>query len=85
MHINYGNILLPYFQALYQKAESLYQLGRYEHALVFYHRGHRLRPELDQFRIGINKSQDAILGLGLKYSVMVSLRCSKPVTFHNQH
>ena len=71
MNTNYGNIFWPYFQALYQKAESLYQLGRYEHALVFYHRGHRLRPELDQFRIGINKSQDAILGLGLKYPVMV--------------
>merc|ERR1711937_1018486 len=42
--------------------EALYQLGRYEHALVYYHRGHKLRPELDHFRIGIQKSQDAILG-----------------------
>merc|ERR1719167_1904866 len=49
-------------EALYQKAETLYQLGRYEHALVYYHRGHKLRPELDHFRIGIQKSQDAILG-----------------------
>merc|ERR1711937_792507 len=38
-------------EALYQKAETLYQLGRYEHALVYYHRGHKLRPELDHFRM----------------------------------
>ena len=48
-------------EAVYQKAETLYQLGRYEHALVFYHRGHKLRPE-SRFKIGIHKSQDAILG-----------------------
>jgi len=29
-------------EALYQKAETLYQLGRYEHALVYYHRGHKV-------------------------------------------
>ena len=30
-------------EALYQKAETLYQLGRYEHALVYYHRGHKVK------------------------------------------
>ena len=27
-------------EAMYRKAEALFQLGRYEHSLVFYHRGH---------------------------------------------
>ena len=29
-------------------------------ALVFYHRGHKLRPELQEFRLGIQKAQEAI-------------------------
>ena len=62
---------------MYRKAEALFQLGRYEHSLVFYHRGHlvnlkrfnqllnrffQLRPEVDHFRIGIQKAQEAVLG-----------------------
>ena len=27
---------------------------------VYFHRGHALRPELDQFRLGIQKCQEAI-------------------------
>ena len=48
------------FQGLYQKAEALYSKGEFELALVFYHRGHKLRPELQEFRLGINKAQEAI-------------------------
>ena len=29
-------------------------------ALVFYHRGNKLRPELQEFRLGIQKAQEAI-------------------------
>ncbi len=29
-------------------------------ALVYYHRGHNLRPELDEFRLGIQKAREAI-------------------------
>ena len=29
--------------------------GSFEYALVFYHRGHALRPELDEFTLGISK------------------------------
>lgn len=29
-------------------------------SLVFYHRGHKLRPELQEFRLGIQKAQEAI-------------------------
>ncbi|NXP52147.1 TTC25 protein, partial [Heliornis fulica] len=48
-------------KGLYQKAETLYTMGDFEFALVFYHRGHRLRPELQEFRLGIEKSQEAII------------------------
>ncbi|NWU94167.1 TTC25 protein, partial [Upupa epops] len=48
-------------QGLYQKAETLYTMGDFEFALVFYHRGHRLRPELQKFRLGIEKCQEAIV------------------------
>jgi len=47
-------------QALNMKAEALYQKGDFETALVFYHRGNKLRPELQEFRLGIQKCQEAI-------------------------
>ncbi|KAL3855274.1 hypothetical protein ACJMK2_014490 [Sinanodonta woodiana] len=49
-----------FIRGLFQKAEALYQMGDFETALVFYHRGHRLRPELQEFRLGIQKCQEAI-------------------------
>ncbi|KAL8175956.1 UNVERIFIED_CONTAM: Tetratricopeptide repeat protein 25 [Gekko kuhli] len=47
-------------KGLYQKAEALYTMGDFEFALVYYHRGHRLRPELQKFKLGIQKCQEAI-------------------------
>ncbi|XP_071822237.1 outer dynein arm-docking complex subunit 4-like isoform X3 [Apostichopus japonicus] len=47
-------------KGLYQKAEALYQSGDFEMSLVFYHRGNKLRPELQEFRLGIQKAQEAI-------------------------
>ncbi|XP_062614023.1 outer dynein arm-docking complex subunit 4-like isoform X9 [Saccostrea cucullata] len=49
-----------FIPGLYQKAEAMYQLGDFETALVFFHRGHKLRPELQEFRLGIQKAQEAI-------------------------
>ena len=48
------------YQGLYQKAEALYAKGEFEQSLMFYHRGYKLRPELQDFRRGIQKSQEAI-------------------------
>ncbi|XP_064030391.1 outer dynein arm-docking complex subunit 4 isoform X4 [Pogoniulus pusillus] len=48
-------------KGLYQKAETLYTMGDFEFALVFYHRGHRLRPDLQKFALGIEKAQEAIV------------------------
>ncbi|XP_065605159.1 outer dynein arm-docking complex subunit 4 [Cyrtonyx montezumae] len=48
-------------EGLYQKAETLYTMGDFEFALVFYHRGHKLRPERQKFRLGIQKSHEAII------------------------
>ncbi|NXX13272.1 TTC25 protein, partial [Podargus strigoides] len=50
-----------FYKGLYQKAETLYTMGDFEFALVFYHRGHKLRPELQKFKLGIEKSQEAIV------------------------
>lgn len=49
-----------FFAAIYQKAEALYHLGDFEHSLVFYHRGLHVRPELEQFRLGVQKAREAI-------------------------
>ncbi|XP_005141151.2 outer dynein arm-docking complex subunit 4 [Melopsittacus undulatus] len=48
-------------KGLYQKAEALYTMGDFEFALVFYHRGYRLRLEPHKFLLGIEKSQEAII------------------------
>lgn len=49
-----------FFKGIYQKAEALYAKGDFEMALVFFHRGNNLRPELDEFRLGIQKAREAI-------------------------
>ncbi|NXO15075.1 TTC25 protein, partial [Oriolus oriolus] len=48
-------------EGLYQKAETLYTMGDFEFALVFYHRGQRLRPDMHKFQLGINKAEEAIV------------------------
>ena len=50
-----------YHRGIYQKAEALYSLGQFEYALVFYHRGQKIRPELDCFRLGVQKAKEAII------------------------
>lgn len=49
-----------FFKGVYQKAEALYAQGDFEMALVYFHRGQTLRPELDDFRLGIQKAREAI-------------------------
>ena len=49
-----------YHRGIYQKAEALYSLGNFEFALVNYHRGNKLRPELAEFRLGVQKAKEAI-------------------------
>ena len=46
--------------ALLAKAESLYLLGDFEHALIQFHRGCALKSEWPQFRHGVAKCTDAI-------------------------
>lgn len=47
-------------KAVYCKAEALYHLGDFEMSLVYYYRGMRIRPEFDEFRLGVQKAKDAI-------------------------
>jgi len=49
-----------YIQGLYQFAEALFNLGQFEQALIAFHRGFRARRDKEEFRVGINKAQDAI-------------------------
>ncbi|XP_072636638.1 outer dynein arm-docking complex subunit 4 isoform X3 [Canis lupus baileyi] len=46
-------------KGILQKAETLYTMGDFEFALVFYHRGYKLRPDRE-FKVGIQKAQKAI-------------------------
>ncbi|XP_057371231.2 uncharacterized protein LOC130692170 [Daphnia carinata] len=56
-----------YVRATYQKAEVLYQMGRFEEALVFYHMGCKQRPDMELFHQGVRKAQEAIeISLGVK-------------------
>ena len=47
-------------KALLIKAESLFNLCQFELALVYFHRGQSLNPELDDFRLGIQKCRKTI-------------------------
>ncbi|KAJ3371213.1 Tetratricopeptide repeat protein 25 [Kappamyces sp. JEL0680] len=49
-----------YYKGIYLKAEALYAEGDFELALLYFHRGNKLRPELYEFRVGILKSREAI-------------------------
>ena len=47
-------------QALLQKADVLFAAGDFEYAMVQYHRGMMIRPDQSQFRLGVQKSKNAI-------------------------
>ena len=47
-------------KALFSKAEALYHLGDFELSLVYFYRGMKIRPEFDQFRLGVQKAKEAI-------------------------
>lgn len=49
-----------FVRGLYQYAESLFSLGQFEKALIAYQRGFRRRRDMDGFRIGVQKSRQAI-------------------------
>ena len=38
----------------------MYAMGDFEYALVFYHRGDKIRPDIKAFKLGIQKAQEAI-------------------------
>jgi len=72
-----------YVLAIFQKAESLYHLGDFEHSLMYYHRGLRLRPELEGFRLGVQKAQEAIENTIGSKELSEILRSR--VIFHHNH
>eukprot|EP00047_Mylnosiga_fluctuans_P004257 m.233489 g.233489 ORF g.233489 m.233489 type:complete len:495 (+) comp12523_c0_seq1:145-1629(+) len=50
-----------FIKGIFAKAEALYFKGDFEFSLVFYHRGNKLRSELQEFRLGIQKAREAII------------------------
>ncbi|NXT71672.1 TTC25 protein, partial [Chaetops frenatus] len=69
-------------EGLYQKAETLYTMGDFEFALVFYHRGRRLRPDLHKFQLGINKAEEAIINcIGSKKYPSLELESKEELCF----
>ena len=65
-----------FIQGLYQYAEALYQLGEFEKSLIAFHQGYRLRKDMQGFRIGVQKSQEAIrraIGGKLRLYILNSL------------
>ncbi|XP_017778152.1 PREDICTED: tetratricopeptide repeat protein 25 isoform X1 [Nicrophorus vespilloides] len=69
-----------YLKAIYQKAEALYYMGDFEHSLMYFHRGLHVRPDHQNFKLGVEKAQKAIenaLGIGTKKR---SSRNSTPVS-----
>ncbi len=56
-----------FHRGLNQKAEALYAAGDFEYALVHFHRAHRVRPDIEDYQLGIRKAEGAIaraIGLG---------------------
>ncbi|XP_024127925.1 tetratricopeptide repeat protein 25 isoform X2 [Oryzias melastigma] len=47
-------------EGVYQKAKALFYMGEFEFSLVFYHRGQRIRSQMQCFTLGIKKAQEAI-------------------------
>ncbi|EGD72188.1 hypothetical protein PTSG_00210 [Salpingoeca rosetta] len=45
---------------IYAKAEALYFKGDFEFALLFYHIGNQMRPDMKKFKLGIQKAREAI-------------------------
>lgn len=48
-------------KALLRKAEAHYIHGDLEHALMYYHKGRRLRPNMNVFTTGVKNCETAIM------------------------
>lgn len=49
-----------YYKGLLMKAESLFASAEFEYALIYYHRGASTRPDIKDFRLGIEKCKVSI-------------------------
>ncbi|KAH0570740.1 putative Dynein binding protein [Spironucleus salmonicida] len=50
-----------FYRGFYQKGEAFYSAGQFEQALVFYYRAYRRRPDIQDFRLGVQKAEESIL------------------------
>lgn len=65
------------FAGLFQKAEALYHLAQFEYSLMYFHKGLHIRPQMENFKQGVHKAQQAIINtIGksmMSYSALFSL------------
>lgn len=47
--------------AYFQKAEAYFSFGQFEQALINYYRAYQRRPDIDKFRLGVQKAENAVL------------------------
>lgn len=53
----------------------MYAQGDFEMALVYFHRGNKLRPEVEDFRLGIQKAKEAIdNSIGGNENIMIIIK-----------
>lgn len=50
-----------FYRGYYYKAEAFYAGGRFEDALYFYYKAYYFRPDIEIFRLGIQKAEEAVL------------------------
>ncbi|XP_008193619.1 outer dynein arm-docking complex subunit 4 isoform X1 [Tribolium castaneum] len=73
-----------YLRAIYQKAEALYYLGDFEHSLMYYHRGLHIRPDHEDFKLGVHKAQKAIENAIGSPNVFANLLTPKPASSRSE-
>ena len=49
------------YKGIHIKAEALFNLCYFEHAMVLFHRGTVMFPESDEFQFGVTKCRKTIL------------------------
>lgn len=50
-----------FYSGCYQLGEAYYSAGMFEEALISYYRAYRRRPDIQDFRLGVQKAEESIL------------------------
>lgn len=50
-----------FYRGYYQLAQAYFVAGLFEEALVYYYRAYRKRPDIQEYRLGVQKAEESIL------------------------